>query len=174
MDMRAMKTRRNIHNAFLSIRSKKSLEKITVKELCDKAEISKATFYLHYKDIYDLSEQLQMEVVDNIISFGNDPEELIKDPLKASHSMINGYISNKGMVTVLFSGAQFSRLPEKIEDGIKQRLFSQKPELKDDVFTNVKITYQLMGSFYAIFEYEKKFGTENVIEAVDKMTSLFY
>ena len=47
MDMRAMKTRRNIHNAFLSIRSKKSLEKITVKELCDKAEISKATFYLH-------------------------------------------------------------------------------------------------------------------------------
>ena len=174
MDMRALKTRRNIHNAFLAIRSKKSLEKITVKELCDKAEISKATFYLHYKDIYDLSDQLQMEVVNNIISFGNDPEELIRDPLRASHSMINGYISNKGLVTVLFSGSQFSRLPEKIEDSIKQLLFSQKPELKDDVFTNVKITYQLMGSFYAIFEYEKKFGAESVIEAVDKMSALFY
>ena len=174
MDMRAMKTKRSIHNAFLAIRSKKNLEKITVKELCDAAEISKATFYLHYKDIYDLSEQLQMEVVDSIISFGNDPEELIHDPLRASHSMINGYISNKGLVTVLFSGSQFSRLPEKIEDGIKQHLFSVKPELKDDVFTNVKITYQLMGSFYAIFEYETKFGAEKVIDAVDKMTSRLY
>ena len=65
-------------------------------------------------------------------------------------------------------------LPEKIEDGIKQHLFSVKPELKDDVFTNVKITYQLMGSFYAIFEYETKFGAEKVIDAVDKMTSRLY
>ncbi|MBR3282470.1 MAG: TetR/AcrR family transcriptional regulator [Ruminococcus sp.] len=45
MDMRIEKTRRSIINAFLQLRAKKPLEKITVKELSALAEINKATFY---------------------------------------------------------------------------------------------------------------------------------
>ena len=55
MDLRTEKTKRSIINSFLELRSRKPLEKITVKELSEKAEINKATFYLHYHDIYDLS-----------------------------------------------------------------------------------------------------------------------
>lgn len=59
MDLRTIKTKRNIKNAFIQLRTKKPLERITVKELAELAEISKATFYLHYHDVYDLSDQLQ-------------------------------------------------------------------------------------------------------------------
>ena len=59
MDLRVQKTQRSIINALIELRSKKNLEKITVKELAERAEINKATFYQHYKDIYDLSEQLE-------------------------------------------------------------------------------------------------------------------
>ena len=59
MDLREKKTKRNIRNAFIELRAKKPLERISIKELAELAEISKATFYLHYKDIYDLSENLQ-------------------------------------------------------------------------------------------------------------------
>ena len=82
MDLREKKTMRSIYNAFLEIRSKKDIEKVTVKELCDKAEISKATFYLHYRDIYDLSETLQKDVVKEILSHVNDPGDMIYDPTK--------------------------------------------------------------------------------------------
>ena len=57
MDIRIEKTKTAIHNTFLELRSKKPLEKITIKELCEKAQINKSTFYSHYKDIYDLSDQ---------------------------------------------------------------------------------------------------------------------
>ena len=63
MDLREKKTKRSIKKAFLQLRAQKPLEKITIKELSELAEISKATFYLHYKDIYDLSSQLQNEVI---------------------------------------------------------------------------------------------------------------
>ena len=172
MDLRAVKTKRSIHNAFLSIRSKKALERVTVKEICDKAEISKATFYLHYKDIYDLSEQLQQEVIDSIVSF-SDLSEIVNDIPNATMSMINGYFSNKGLVEILFSGSQFSRLPEKIENGIKELLFRESPELKNDVHTNVRITYQLMGCFYAVFKHEKEFGIASVMDAIDKIVRNF-
>lgn len=53
MDLRIEKTRQSIVNAFIALRSGKPLEKITVKELCEKAQINKSTFYFHYADIYD-------------------------------------------------------------------------------------------------------------------------
>ena len=40
MDLRIEKTRQSIVNAFIALRSRKPLEKITVKELCEKAQIS--------------------------------------------------------------------------------------------------------------------------------------
>lgn len=56
MDKRKEKTKRAIKSAFMELRIKKSLEKITVKELRELAYINKSTFYSHYEDIYALSD----------------------------------------------------------------------------------------------------------------------
>ena len=58
MDLRVEKTKGSIVNAFLSLRARKPLEKITVKELCQLARINKSTFYTHYSDIFALSHAL--------------------------------------------------------------------------------------------------------------------
>lgn len=80
MDKRIQKSKNSIINAFLEIRAKKPLEKITVTELCQKAEINKSTFYVHYRDIYDLSEQLEDEVVDSILQSIQHPEKVFDAP----------------------------------------------------------------------------------------------
>lgn len=173
MDLREIKTKRNIRNAFLELRSKRHLEKITVKELCERAEISKATFYLHYRDIYDLSEQLQMEVIEDIISHISNHEDLIYDPCRASRELITGFYAHRPMINILFSGSQFSRLPETIESKLKELLFEQYPHLKDDVYANVRLTYQLKGAFYAFYQYENSFGFESVMKSVEEITKKF-
>ena len=61
MDIRTEKTENAIKSAFLELRAKRPLEKITVKELCALARINKSTFYTHYQDIYALSEKLEKE-----------------------------------------------------------------------------------------------------------------
>ncbi len=66
MDLRIEKTENAIRNAFIQLRAKKALEKITIKELCEAALIHKSTFYSHYRDIYDLSDTMETEVVKNI------------------------------------------------------------------------------------------------------------
>ena len=74
MDLRIEKTERGIKNAFIELRSRKPLEKITVKELCESARINKSTFYAHYKDIYDLSDAMEEEVVQSIANSIQHPE----------------------------------------------------------------------------------------------------
>lgn len=53
MDRRIQRTRNSLFSAFIELRAVKPVEKITVKELTEKANISKQTFYLHFQDIYD-------------------------------------------------------------------------------------------------------------------------
>ena len=172
MDIRERKTKRSISNAFLQIRSKKPLERITVKELCELAEISKATFYLHYKDIYDLSDNLQQQIIKDILSHLSDPKDIIYNLPKANGQIINGYYANKNIVYILFSGSQFAKLPECIETEIKKLIFSQYPHLEHDAEANVRMTYQIMGSFYAFYKYENQFGQETVLKAVNDIAKL--
>lgn len=67
MDIRIEKTERAIKNAFLELRSRKPLGKITVKELCSLAAINKSTFYSHYEDIYALSDKMESETIVTVL-----------------------------------------------------------------------------------------------------------
>lgn len=66
-DLRVKKTRASIENAFFELLAEKPLEKISVTELARRARINKGTFYLHYKDIYDLYSSILDHFFDNII-----------------------------------------------------------------------------------------------------------
>ena len=64
LDIRIEKTERAIKQAFMELRAEKPLEKIRVKELCDRACINKSTFYAHYQDIYALANAMEDEMVE--------------------------------------------------------------------------------------------------------------
>ena len=50
MDLRMVKTRAQIKEAFLKLREYLMPEKIKVKDICEMAMINKTTFYNHYID----------------------------------------------------------------------------------------------------------------------------
>lgn len=59
------KTKRLIKNVFAEMLSeKRELSKISVSELCARAEISRGAFYSHYDDIYGVAEDYENELID--------------------------------------------------------------------------------------------------------------
>lgn len=58
-----LRTNRAISAAFLSLLSKKPFEKITVQDILDSTPVSRATFYKHYHDKYEIAEKLQAELM---------------------------------------------------------------------------------------------------------------
>lgn len=61
---RAIRTKHRIQKAYLEILQKK--DKVTVKEICDKSNINRSTFYAHYLDIYDLIDKIQLDKLKEI------------------------------------------------------------------------------------------------------------
>lgn len=62
-DRRVRRTRQLLANALFTLMKEKSYNDITVKELCEAADINRGTFYLHYKDIDDMVEQIEQEIL---------------------------------------------------------------------------------------------------------------
>ena len=56
-------TRANLTQAFWSLYLERPIEKITVREITERAGYNRATFYLYFRDVYDLFEQLEEDIL---------------------------------------------------------------------------------------------------------------
>ncbi|WP_188206662.1 TetR/AcrR family transcriptional regulator [Alkalibacillus aidingensis] len=65
-DRRVIRTKKLIRDKFAELIEDKGLDKITIKDLTEKADINRGTFYLHFQDKYDLLEQSENELIENI------------------------------------------------------------------------------------------------------------
>ncbi len=153
MDLRVQRTRMNIRNAFIELRSRKPIEKITVKELAEAAFINKATFYQHYEDLYDLSESMEDELIDNIIGSIPHPDTLLDDPEQATLEIFSAFSSQTRLLEILFSGSRRSVLIGKLESRIRELILRRYPDYEGNPAREVLITFLIQGSFHAYLKH---------------------
>lgn len=53
LDMRVQKTYKQLLDTFVLLLMEKSFEELTVSEICERANVHRATFYKHFKDKYE-------------------------------------------------------------------------------------------------------------------------
>lgn len=92
-DRRIRRTKKALREALAELMMKKELRSITIQELSDTADVHRATFYVHYKDIYDLYEQLEDSVVHEIseIIVGDPTHEYVQAFRKLIDYVIDNY-----------------------------------------------------------------------------------
>ncbi|MGN1402285.1 MAG: TetR/AcrR family transcriptional regulator [Bacillus sp. (in: firmicutes)] len=66
VDRRVMRTRRMLRDALTELMEEKGFDAISVSDITAKADINRGTFYLHYKDKFDLLEQNANELIAEI------------------------------------------------------------------------------------------------------------
>lgn len=176
MDLRVVKTKKSISESFYKLRKRHPLECITIKELCETALINKATFYLHYKDIYDLANHLEEELIQTTLSDLVHPEYLFEDPAEFHKEFQHAMQAHADQLQILFSGDRLPILSLRIESVLKSCLFEKYPDRKDDIKLNLLLTYFIHGSHYAYFNnqsYERAEALEIINEMTDSLLEKF-
>lgn len=54
IDLRVVKTKKNLYNSLLNLMGNKTFEEIKVSDICENALINRSTFYSHFNDKYEL------------------------------------------------------------------------------------------------------------------------
>ena len=66
VDRRVKYTKMVLKESLINLLEKKDISQITIKEICEDADINRTTFYAHYSDQYDLLRKIENELLDNI------------------------------------------------------------------------------------------------------------
>lgn len=93
MDRRVQKTKESLYESLVILMKEKDINRITVKELTEMANVNRKTFYLHYKDIFDMVDKVKEKMLDelkavvsahnkDIIDFSVEPLSLFMDITK--------------------------------------------------------------------------------------------
>lgn len=110
-DARIRYTKMVIKDSFFQLLKQKPVEKITVKEICEMAQINRATFYRYYENQYDLLSVIENDMFQNI-------QDTIKEQTADLNSLIkeilNSLYKNKDEWILLMGNHADPRIVSKI------------------------------------------------------------
>jgi AcrR family transcriptional regulator len=106
-DRRVKYTKMVLKESFINLLSKKGISNITIKQICEDADINRATFYTHYSDQYDLLKKIEGEFLENvkiyISEFKKDKADVVLVDLLEK---IFGYIKDNAQLCRLLLSEQ--------------------------------------------------------------------
>ena len=140
-DRRTRKTKKAICDAFAELLAEKELHRITVKEIIEKADISRVTFYNHYLDIYDLSAKFEENIMLDAALLVLDLEDV---PYEDFFSHLTGYVTdNRTAFKMMFSPNGTNKLRFKfcaLLEGLLRQLYLEDRSLTE---SNANIDYMI-------------------------------
>lgn len=145
-DLRVKKTKAALHTAFFAMLSENSLEDITINDLCEKANIRRATFYKHFDDKLDFITYIIKDIrfsFDSEFTYGSDRPTLNEEYcIKYVESIIDFMLKREAAITKIINSSMrpvfieifmqqnyldtLERLRNSIEDGL---VLSTSPEV---------------------------------------------
>lgn len=150
LDFRIQKTYKSLINAFLKLMQEKQFENITVNEICDRAEIRRATFYKHFGDKY--------EFFTFMVQYIQDDFRKKSVPAASDDNPINAYI------LIVRNTLDFMELHE---DLVESALKSSAYPILLNLFSE-----QIVRDVKAQFKKDEKSGKELLLPA-DLMAQVY-
>ena len=117
-DRRGRRTKARLRQALTQLLGEKELRAITVRELTDRADVNRGTFYAHYKDIYDMLEQYENQLFDDLslLLSGYTARQLQGDLTPVLERVFLFVEDNRDLIPVLLTG--------QAKDPFFQRLYA--------------------------------------------------
>lgn len=102
MDRRKKYTRMVLKDSMIKLLKDKQISEITVKEICELADVNRSTFYAHYLDLYDLLSKMEDEVLEDMKAYLNDHNfKQAEEAIKMTEKILQYIVANKEITQIL-------------------------------------------------------------------------
>lgn len=142
--------------ALLRLLDTKTLDKITIRELCDEAGVNRSTFYSHYDTIEDILEETRKIIVDEFVEkmeqkreYGEGDGNILPDYLELIKRHRNFYKVHMEATSPLSFTDLFR---DRIMENLKAKQDAEGAEV-DENRVHYMVRYYLLGIYAVIKEW---------------------
>lgn len=185
-DRRVRKSKRAIKQAFIQLLKENNLDRITIQQISDLADVNRGTFYLNYEDKYALLDEMENEQIEKIKGFVDIRKMDLST--KTSDRFIEEFANKiiKNVITHIEYNMEFyqvilnlerkSQIEEQLADIVRSNI-KHLIGNKDNVFgipENYYLSY-VVGSMMSMIKYwvsdENRVSVEELVNYVSTIAS---
>ncbi|MCJ1748516.1 MULTISPECIES: TetR/AcrR family transcriptional regulator [Mammaliicoccus] len=185
-DRRVRKSKRAIKQAFIQLLKENNLDRITIQQISDLADVNRGTFYLNYEDKYALLDEMENEQIEKIKGFVDirkmdlstkTSDRFIEDfANKIIKNVITHIEHNMEFYQVILNLERKSQIEEQLADIVRSNI-KHLIGNKDNVFgipENYYLSY-VVGSMMSMIKYwvsdENRVSVEELVNYVSTIAS---
>ena len=185
-DRRVRKSKRAIKQAFIQLLKENNLDRITIQQISDLADVNRGTFYLNYEDKYALLDEMENEQIEKIKGFVDirkmdlstkTSDRFIEDfANKIIKNVITHIEHNIEFYQVILNLERKSQIEEQLADIVRSNIKHLIGD-KDNVFgipENYYLSY-VVGSMMSMIKYwvsdENRVSVEELVSYVSTIAS---
>lgn len=149
---RTQMTKMLLKTALIELMQEKSFRQITIKELCERADLNRTTFYLHYNDQLEVLKDIESELMEKTTQFIADSNNnsgtigLIED-------FLNYISSNKVMFRTLLTNNPNESFQMEFISRSLANIRDNLPVYIDQTFSRYVLTFIMNGCVHIIIEW---------------------
>ena len=166
-DRRIRRTKRLLRQALAEIMNEKEFKDITVKEITDRADLNRGTFYFHYTDTYDLRNQIEDELVEElkeaIAEFQPEQAEFSLRPMLKK--VFDYVLSQKFLFRTFFRSSSNSGLQNKVMAVVEESNESERSRKYHSRFMSSGV----MGCVNLWLENSNEMAVDIIVDELDEM-----
>lgn len=156
LDRRKKYTRQVLKDSLITLLKTKPIAAITVKEICERADINRSTFYAHYKDPFDLLEQIEEEIITDLNTYLNQYNfEQEQEALQMTEKLLEYVVTKYEIFQTLLNENADHTFERRVMNVARSFLIQSRiPNNENDTaLSEYAITYVISGSIYVIKQW---------------------
>ncbi len=130
LDKRCRKTRKAIKTSLIKLMCEKDISDITITEIAEEADINRKTFYAHYRDLYDILDEIENNLIEKLFHI-LDSADILKsmyDPYPLFKELTSEINKDFEFYKLLVQSKSYNNLLNKIQGIFKERFLELSKE----------------------------------------------
>ncbi|MBR4575571.1 MAG: TetR family transcriptional regulator C-terminal domain-containing protein [Clostridia bacterium] len=176
-DRRVRRTKKILTQALMQLMQEKQVKEITVRELTDLADMNRGTFYLYYRDVYDMLEKLEdsmFEALDSIAA-SHETDAAHQDTKPILLDLFGFIGENREIVRVLLSPQGDMKFLHRLYDVIRERWLTAFPDSgikENEADQDYRFTFAIYGTAGLIRAWVNRGCTEPAVRMAELADTL--
>ena len=175
-DRRVRRTKKLLTQALTQLLQEKQINEITVKELTDLADMNRGTFYMYYKDIFDMLEKIEdglFEALEEIV-FLHEHDDVSQQTKPILLDLLRFIEENQEICRVLLSPHGDINFLHRLNQVVREKCLQMWPNKEDKNDATFEyhysfVVYGCVGVFRAWLNSECQEPAEKMAEMADAM-----